>query len=63
MQHIHVALLCLQDEARSSRLSVRRVQSEHTLADVGTNALSRAVVATHAQALGYVNMQNSQPHS
>ena len=36
MQHIDVAHLCLQDEVKSNRLTVRRVKSEDNLADFGT---------------------------
>ena len=55
----HETLLCgtLVDAGLS------QVKSEHHVADLGTEALSRAVIAGDAEALGYVNMQRSQPGS
>ena len=35
---------------------VRRVRSEDNVADLGTKPLSKAVIAKHCLALGYVNM-------
>ena len=45
MRHIDVAEVWLQDEARSRRLTVRRVKNEHNLADLGDKAVGRAVIA------------------
>ena len=56
LKHIDVAYLWIQDEVRSHRLRVRRVRSEDNVADLGTKPLSKAVVAKHCLALGYVNM-------
>ena len=56
LKHKEVAYLCVQDEIRSERLRVRRVRSEEKVADLGTKALSTAVIAKHCLALGYVNM-------
>ena len=47
-----VAHLWVQDEVRSGRLTVRRVKSELNVADSGTKALEREVIAKHARALG-----------
>ena len=46
----------MQDEIRSKRLRVRRVKSEENVADLVTKPLSKAVIAKHCLALGYVNM-------
>ena len=51
-----VARLWLQDEVRSNRLILPRVDSEHNVADLGTRALSRAVIKKHAATLRYVNL-------
>ena len=51
-----VAYLWVQDEIRSERLRVRRVRSEENVADLGTKALSKAVIAKHCLTLGYLNM-------
>ena len=56
LKHIDVAYLWIQDEVRSHRLRVRRVRSEDNVADLGTKPLSKAVIAKHCLALGYVNM-------
>ena len=40
----------------SHRMRVRRVRSEDNVADLGTKPLSKAVIAKHRLALGYVNM-------
>ena len=56
LKHKEVAYLCVQDEIRSHRLRVRRVRSEENVADLGTKALSTAVIAKHCLTLGYVNM-------
>ena len=55
LKHIDVAYLWIQDEVRSHRLRVRRVRSEDNVADLGTKPLSKAVIAKHCLALGYVN--------
>ena len=47
----------------AGKLTVPRVQSEQNVADQGTKALSRAVIANHAELLGYINVQHSQPGS
>ena len=60
MKHVYVAHLHLQDEVESNRLKVRRVKSEHSVADLDTKALSRAVTARHADIFGYVNVSSSQ---
>ena len=57
LKHIEVAYLWVQDEIRSERLRVRRVRSEENVADLGTKALSTAVIAKHCLTLGYVNMK------
>ena len=49
-----VAYLWVQDEIRSERLRVRR--SEENVADLGTKAFSKAVIAKHCLTLGYLNM-------
>ena len=49
MKHIDVADLRLQSDVRSNRLKVLQVESENNVADSGTEALSRAVIATHAE--------------
>ena len=46
-KHIDVAYLWIQDG---------RVRSEDDVADLGTKPLSKAVIAKHCLALGYVNM-------
>ena len=56
LKHIDVAYLWIQDEIRSHRLRARRVRSEDDVADLGTKPLSKAVIAKHCLALGYVNM-------
>ena len=56
LKHIDVAYLWVQDEIRSQRLRVRRVRSEENVADLGTKAPSKAVIAKHCLTLGYVNM-------
>ena len=56
LKHIDVAYLWIQDEVRSHRLRVRRVRSEDNVADLRTKPLSKAVIAKHCLALGYVNM-------
>ena len=56
LKHIDVAYLWVQDEIRSQRLRVRSVRSEENVADLGTKALSKAVIAKHCLTLGYVNM-------
>ena len=56
LKRIDVAALWMQDEIRSKRLRVRRVQSEENVADLGTMPLSNAVLATHFLALGCVTM-------
>ena len=40
--------------AASSLITVRRTMSEHHVADLGTKALGRAVIARHAEPLGWV---------
>ena len=59
MKHIDLANLCLQDEVRSNRLVVRRVSSEQNVSNLCTEALSRAVIASHAETLGQINMSSS----
>ena len=56
LKHTDVAYLWVQDEIRSQRLRVHRVRSEENVADLGTKPLSKAVIAKHCLALGYVNM-------
>ena len=56
LKHIDVAYLWIQDEVRSRRLQVRRVRSEDNIADLGTKPLSKAVIAKHCTAMGYLNM-------
>ena len=56
LKHKDVAHLGVQDEIRSQSLRVRRVRSEEHEADLGTKALSKAVIAKHCLTLGYVNM-------
>ena len=51
-----VVYLWMQDEIRSKRLRVRIFNSEENVADLGTKPLSKAVIAKHCLALGYVNM-------
>ena len=55
LKHIDVACLWMQDEVRSKRLRVRKVKSEANVADLATRPLSKAVIAKHCLALGYVN--------
>ena len=56
LKHTDEAYLWVQDEIRSQRLRVRRVRSEENVADLGTKALSKAVIAKHCLTLGCVNM-------
>ena len=56
LKHIDVTYLWMQDEVRSKRLRVRRVNSEENVADLGTKPLSKAVTAKHCFTLSYVNM-------
>ena len=56
LKHIYVAYLWMQDQIGSKRLRVRRVKSEENVADLGAKPLSKAVIAKHCLALGYVNM-------
>ena len=56
LKHVDVAFLWMQDEVTSKRLRVRRVKSEEKVADLGTKLLSKAAIAKHCLALGYVNM-------
>ena len=56
LKHIDVTYLWIQDEVRSHRLRVRRIRSEDNVADLGTKPLSKAVIARHCLAMGYVNM-------
>ena len=62
LKHIDVAYLRMQGDVRSKRLRVRRVMSEENVAGLGTKPLSKAVVANHCLALGYVDMteENAQ---
>ena len=46
----------MQDEVRSKRLRLRRDKSEENVADLGTEPLSKAVIAKHSLTLGYFNM-------
>ena len=55
MNHIDVAHLCLQDEVKSNRLKVRRVESEDNLADIGAMALSSKIIRRHATSMEYVD--------
>ena len=48
MKHIEVVHLRLQDEVKSNRLRVRRVNSEENLADTGTKALSNRIIRKRA---------------
>ena len=45
----------MQDEVRSNRLRVRRVKRDN-VPDLGTKALSKAVISKHYLALEYVDM-------
>ena len=56
LRHIDVAHLWMQDELRSKGLRVRTAKSEENDADLGTKRLSKAVIAKHCLAVGYVNM-------
>ena len=56
LKHKDVAYLWIQDEIRSHRVRVRRFRSEDNVADLGTKPLSKAVIAKHCLALGYVHM-------
>ena len=56
LKHIDVAYLWVQDDIRSQRLLVHRVRSEENDADLGTEPLSKAVIAKHCLTLGYVNV-------
>ena len=56
LKHIDVAYLWVQDEIKSQRLRVRRVRSEENVADLGTEQISKTVIAKHCLSLGYVNM-------
>ena len=56
LKHIDVAYLWVQDEIRSQRLRVHSVRNEENVAKLGTKPLSKAVIAKHYFALGYVNM-------
>ena len=40
----------------SKRLRVRRVKREEYVADLGTNTLSKAVIAKHCLTLGFADM-------
>ena len=55
MKHIDVAHLWLQDEVKSNRLQVRRVQSGDNLAGTGTKALSDKIVRKRATSMVYVD--------
>ena len=46
----------MQDEVRSKRLRLRRDTREENVADLGTEPLSKAVIAKHSLTLGYFNM-------
>ena len=46
----------MQDEVRSKRLRVRRDKSEENVADLGSEPLSKAVIAKHSLTLGYSYM-------
>ena len=59
IKHIDVAHLWLQDEVKSNRLRVRRVKSEHNLADIGTKALSNKIIRKHATSMGYDDVQEN----
>ena len=48
MKHIDVAHLWLQDEVKSNKLRVRRVNREDNLADIGTKATSDKIIRKHA---------------
>ena len=45
----------MQDEVRSNRLRVRRVKRDN-VPDLGTKALSKAVISKHYLALKYLDM-------
>ena len=51
-----VAFLWVQDDVRSNRWRVRRVQREEKVADPGTKALRKSIIAKHSTTLGFVNM-------
>ena len=51
LKHIDVAYLWMQDEVRSKGLRVRRVKCEENGADLGTEPLSKAVIAKHCLTL------------
>ena len=59
MKHIDVAHVWLQDEVKSDRLRVRRVESEDNLADIGTKALSNRTIRKHAISMAYVDVQEN----
>ena len=50
---IDVAYLWMQDEIRSKRLRVLRVNSEDDVADLVTELLSKSEIGKHCFALGY----------
>ena len=56
LKHIEVAYLWVQDEIRSQRMRVHRIRSEENVANLGAKPLSKAVIAKHCLAPGYVNM-------
>ena len=51
MKYVDVARLCLQDDIRSSRVRVRRGGSQASVSDIGSEALSGAVIAKQSMAL------------
>ena len=59
MKHIDVAHLWLQDEVKSNRLKVRRVMSEHNLADIWKKALSNNIIRTHATSIVCVDAKEN----
>ena len=51
LKHIDVAYLWMQDEVRSRRLRVRRVQSEGYVANLVTKPLSKEAISKHCHTL------------
>ena len=52
LKHMDMAYLCTHEDVTSKRLKVRRVRSEENVADLGTKALSKAVISKHSITLG-----------
>ena len=57
MKHIDVARQWLLDEVTGNRRAVRLVKKEDNLADIGTKAISTAIIRRHAAKIGCISME------